>query len=167
VQRLVRTGGVAILAGTLLIALLASRGPLPAGIGSFLVGAGLGFVSTTSIVAIQTTVAWNQRGVATASYMLMRILGNALGAALFGGMLNYQMARYLERQGLEGRVSLDSIQDLLGEVAPRAGGPGADVLALVRGGLAESLHWVFWGVALMALLTLLAAWRIPELRRDA
>ncbi len=166
VQRLVRTGGVALLAGTLLIALFSSRGALPAGIGSFLVGVGLGFVSTTSIVAIQTTVAWNQRGVATASNMLMRILGNALGAALFGGMLNYQMARYLEREGLAGRVSLDSIQDLLGDAAPRATRLGADALALVRGGLAESLHWVFWGVALMALLTLLAAWRIPELRRD-
>jgi EmrB/QacA subfamily drug resistance transporter len=166
VRRLVRTGGVALLAGTLLIALFSSRGALPAGIGSFLVGVGLGFVSTTSIVAIQTTVAWNQRGVATASNMLMRILGNALGAALFGGMLNYQMARYLERQGLEGRVSLDNIQDLLGDAAPRATRLGTDALALVRGGLAESLHWVFWGVALMALLTLLAAWRIPELRRE-
>jgi hypothetical protein len=77
------------------------------------------------------------------------------------------MARYLEREGLEGRVSLDSIQDLLGEAAPRAAGLGADALALVRGGLAESLHWVFWGVALMALLTLLAAWRIPELKRES
>jgi hypothetical protein len=99
--------------------------------------------------------------------MLMRILGNALGAALFGGMLNYQMARYLERKGLKGRVSLDSIQDLLGDAAPRATRLGTGALALVRGGLAESLHWVFWGVALMALLTLLAAWRIPELRREA
>lgn len=161
VRRLVRTGGLCILGGSLAIAVLAPRGAVPAGIGSFVVGLGLGFVSTTSIVAIQTTVAWNQRGVATASNMLMRILGNALGAALYGGLLNYRMARYLEREGLEGRVSLDSIQDLMGEGARAS----ADVLALVREGLAGSLHAVFWGVALTGLLTLVFAWRIPELKR--
>ena len=165
VQRLVRAGGVAVLAGTLLIAVLAPQGPLPAGIGSFLVGVGLGLLSTTFMVSIQTSVPWTQRGVATASNMLMRILGSALGAALFGGVLNYQMGRYIQREGLEGRVSLDAIQDLLGEAAPRAGGLDAGVLALLRGGLAESLHLVFWGSVVFAAITLVAAWRVPELRR--
>ena len=165
VPRIVRAGGACLLAGSLVIAVLAPRGALPAGIGSFVIGVGLGLVNTTSLVAIQSSVAWNRRGVATASNMLMRILGNALGAALFGGILNYQMARYLGRNGLEGRVSLDSIQDLLGEAAPRAARLPADVLAVLRTGLAESLHVVFWGVALLALVSLLAAWRIPELER--
>ena len=138
---------------------------MPAGIGSFIIGIGMGLVNSTSLVAIQSSVPWNQRGVATATNMLMRILGNALGAALFGGVLNYQMARYLGREGLEGRVSLDSIQDLMGEAAPRAARLGADVLALLRAGLADSLHVVFWGIALLGFVTLFAVWRIPELRR--
>jgi EmrB/QacA subfamily drug resistance transporter len=165
VPRLVRAGGACLLLGSLVIATLAPRGALPAGIGSFIIGIGMGLVNSTSLVAIQSSVPWNQRGVATASNMLMRILGNALGAALFGGVLNYQMARYLGRQGLEGRVSLDSIQDLMSEAAPRAGQLSTDVLALLRSGLAESLHVVFWGIALLGLLTLLAVWRIPELER--
>ena len=166
VLRFVRGGGVALVVGTLLIAGLASRGVLPTGVGSFLIGVGMGLVNSTSIVAIQATVSWKQRGVATASNMLMRILGNALGAALFGGLLNWQMRRWLRREGLEDRVSLDSLQDLLGEGAPRAGAAlSPDVLALLREGLSASLHVVFWGIALMALLTLLAAWRIPELER--
>lgn len=163
VKRLVRLGGIALMVGTLTIALFASTGALAAGIGSFVLGIGLGLLGTTSLVAIQSSVPWNQRGVATASNMLMRILGNALGAALFGGLLNFQMARYLERNGLEGKVSLDSIQDLMGEAAPRAAELSAEVLTLLRGGLAESLHVVFWGIVFLAGVALLAAWRIPDL----
>ncbi|HEX2204699.1 MAG TPA: MDR family MFS transporter [Longimicrobium sp.] len=166
VQRFVRVGGVALVAGTVTIAALSERGALPAGIGSFAVGVGLGLVNTVTLVAIQARVPWSQRGVATASNMLMRILGNALGAALFGGLLNFQMARWIEREGLRGRVSLDSLQSLLGEGAARGPALGADVLALLREGLSRSLHVVFWGIALLAVLTLFAAWRIPELERE-
>lgn len=167
VPRLVRTGGFCLLAGTLVVALGAPRGAVAAGIGSFIIGIGMGLVNTTSLVAIQSSVPWRQRGVATASNMLMRILGSALGAAMFGGVLNVGMERYLEREGLEGRVSLDSVQDLIGEAAPGAARLGPDVLALLRDGLAESLHVVFWGVVVLAVVTLFAAWRIPPLQRAA
>lgn len=165
VRRIVRVGALTTLVGTTLIAALAARGPVGAGAGSLLLGIGLGLLSTPFVVAIQTSVPWNQRGVATASNMLMRILGNALGAALFGGVLNFQMSRYLGRNGLEGKVSLDSIQDLMGEAAPRAVALKAEVLALLRLGLAESLQVVFWGIVVLAVVTLLAAWRVPELER--
>ena len=165
VPRLVRAGGACLVAGSLTIAVLAPYGALPAGIGSFVIGVGMGLVNSTALVAIQSSVTWKQRGVATASNMLMRILGSALGAALFGGVLNWRMERYLEGRGLEGRVSLDSLQDLLGGAAPGAVRLSADVLAVLRDGLAESLHLVFWGVAVCGLVTLFAAWRIPELRR--
>ena len=46
-----------------------------AGLGSFVMGAGLGVLNTTFIVSIQTSVAWSQRGVATASNMLTGYLG--------------------------------------------------------------------------------------------
>jgi len=39
-------------------------------------------------------------------------------------------------------------------------------MALLRGGLSDSLHIVFWGVAVLGVVTLLAAWRIPALTRD-
>jgi hypothetical protein len=97
--------------------------------------------------------------------MLMRILGNALGAALFGGLLNLMMARYIRREGLEGRVSLDSIQSLMGESAPSTT-LSPEVLGLLRAGLSQSLHVVFWAIALLGVLTLAAAWRIPEMQRE-
>ncbi|HEX6746557.1 MAG TPA: MDR family MFS transporter [Longimicrobium sp.] len=167
VRRLVRAGGVAAVAGTLLIALLATRGAIGAGAGSFLLGVGLGFLSTTTLVAIQASVTWRQRGVATASNMLMRILGNALGAALFGGVLNWGMSRWLARTGLRGRESLDSIQDLMAREAPRAAPLAPEVMALLREGLSHSLQIVFWGIALIAAATLAAALRIPELERPS
>ena len=84
-------------------------------------GVGFGLLNTTYIVAIQSSVPWKQRGVATASNMLMRNLGNAVGAALLGGVLNLQMARYLGREDAPGGgVSVDSVQDLMSEAAPRA-----------------------------------------------
>jgi EmrB/QacA subfamily drug resistance transporter len=165
VRGMVRVGGATLVVGSLLVALLAGRGALGAGAGSFLIGVGMGLLGTTVVVAIQTSVAWRQRGVATASNMLMRILGNALGAALFGGVLNFQMSRYLARQGLAGRVSIDSIQELMGDAARGAERLSATVLASVREGLSESLHLVFWGIVVMAVVTLAAAWRIPELER--
>lgn len=163
VRRLARLGGLAALTGTLMIALLAGRGAVVSGVSSFVLGVGLGFLSTTFVVAIQTSVPWNQRGVATASNMLMRILGSALGAALFGGVLNFQMARYLGRSGLGGKVSMESIEGLMGDAAPRAAQLSADVMAVLRVGLAQSLHAVFWGIVVMGVVTLLAAWRVPEL----
>jgi EmrB/QacA subfamily drug resistance transporter len=165
VRGLVRAGAVAALLGPLIVALLASTGPLAAGVGSFVLGVGLGFLGTTFVVAIQTSVEWNQRGVATATNMLMRILGNALGAALFGGVLNWRMTSYLRRSGLEGQVSIDSIQELRGDAAPRAARLGAPVLQALRAGLAESLHLVFWGIVLLGIVTLAIAWSVPEMER--
>jgi hypothetical protein len=36
---------------------------------------------------------------------------------------------------------------------------------VLRTGLADSLHVVFWGIAFLGFVTLFAVWRIPELRR--
>ena len=127
-------------------------------------GVGFGLLNTTYIVAIQSSVPWNQRGVATASNMLMRNLGNAVGAAFLGGVLNLGLGRYLERQGLAGRVSLDSVRDLIGEGAPGAG-LDPSLLPGLQGGLSESLHAVFAVILAFALATFLISWRVPDLPR--
>ena len=163
VRRIVRAGGTAVTAGAMWIALFAGYGPVSVGIGSFVMGMGFGLLNTTFIVAIQTSVDWAQRGVATASNMLMRNLGNALGAALFGGVLNLSMTRWIRSRGLEDRISLDSIRDLMAD-----GAGGIDALdpataALLQGGLAGSLQLVFWGIVVCASAILLLAWRVPDL----
>jgi EmrB/QacA subfamily drug resistance transporter len=165
VLRFVRGGGLALVVGTFIIAGFTSAPAFIAGLGSFVVGIGLGLINTTTLVAIQASVSWSQRGVATASNMLMRILGNALGAALFGGLLNYQMRGRLAADGQAGDVSLDDLDLLLGEGGASAIDPG--VLDGLRDALSGSLGTVFWGIAIAAMITLTLAWRIPELRRDS
>ncbi len=167
VRRISRAGGVAIMAGALLVALMADLGPAQVGVGSFVMGVGMGLLSTTFMVAIQTRVAWARRGVATASNVLMRILGNALGAAVFGGILNHRLRAFLAERGLEDRVSLDAVQGLLGEGAPGGAALTGPAARIVRQGLSDGLHVVFWGVVLFAAATLVATWLIPDLRRDA
>ncbi|HEV2146950.1 MAG TPA: MDR family MFS transporter [Longimicrobiaceae bacterium] len=163
VRRLVRAGALAALAGALVIALTASRGVVPTALGAFVMGLGFGLLNTTYIVAIQSSVPWRQRAVATASNMLMRNIGNAMGAALLGGILNLRLERYLERTGLSGRVSLDSVRSLIGEGGPGGGALDPATLPLLREGLSAGLHLVLWSIVLFALATLAVSWRVPDL----
>ena len=154
---LVRTGSVISLTGSLVIATLCSHGPLYAGIGCFIVGVGFGILNTTFLVMIQSTVAWEKRGVATSGNMLMRNLGNSLGTAFLGAVLNHRMATYLHAKGLDGKVSMESVRELVGE------GSKLDpaLLSQVQGGLAEALHLVFWGVVAAIALGGVFAWGAP------
>lgn len=154
-RRLARIGGSAVFAGSLIIALGADRGPIVAGLGSFVMGAGLGVLNTTFIVSIQTSVGWSQRGVATASNMLMRILGNTLGAAVFGGVLNFALRQELAAGRVNALPLRESLRDAFGGAAPA----GA-----LHSGLSSGLHVVFWAVVLFALITLVTSWFIPAHR---
>ncbi len=154
---LVRFGSVVSLAGALLIALASDRGPWWAGTGCFLVGVGFGVLNTSFLVTIQSSVAWQKRGVATSGNMLMRNLGNSLGTAFLGAVLNHRMSSYIVERGLSDRVNLESLRELVGE------GSRLDpaLLDLIRHGLAEALHLVFWGVLISVALGGLFAWKAP------
>jgi EmrB/QacA subfamily drug resistance transporter len=145
-------GGVTLLAGALvLIALEPPRGLGWASTGAALIGLGLGFLSTTLIVAAQASVGWSQRGVATSSVMFMRIVGQAIGAALFGAILNLGVARYAPEAG-------SAITRLMGEA--RHGLDPAEVARLSRA-VAMALHDVHLTVGLIAALTIALAFGLP------
>jgi EmrB/QacA subfamily drug resistance transporter len=165
-RRLVLVGGSVLLAGSLAVALFAAHGPLAAGLSCLVVGIGLGTLNTTFIVSVQTSVAWAQRGAATGTNMLMRILGSALGAALFGGVLNVSMQRFLAERGADASLSLDSIQGLLagGAHAAPSGALSGALSALLREGLSSSLHLVFWGVVIASAITLAVVSGMPAVR---
>jgi hypothetical protein len=59
---------------------------------SVLLGLGLGFANTTLLVAVQGSVGWGQRGVATASTLLCRTLGGALAVGVLGALLSAALA---------------------------------------------------------------------------
>ena len=53
----------------------------------FFYGLGLGFANTPLIIAVQSSVPWKRRGVATASTMFSRSIGGTLAVGLLGGVL--------------------------------------------------------------------------------
>ncbi len=57
-----------------------------------LIGTGLGFMSTSFVIAVQNAVPWNLRGVATASTQFVRTMGGTVGVAIMGMILNAEMA---------------------------------------------------------------------------
>jgi EmrB/QacA subfamily drug resistance transporter len=153
-----RFGGIMIFLGGLMFVLMrGSSGPWYAGAASFLVGVGMGFLNTTFIVSIQSSVGWEQRGVATASNMFTRIMGNALGAAVFGGVLNQVIVSYLRAR--DSSVSLDDLRLLLDSGAGSLGGAGNELL---QAALASGLNAVYWGVFIAGTVTLGLVLLMPE-----
>ncbi|MDQ1606140.1 MAG: hypothetical protein QOJ18_507 [Microbacteriaceae bacterium] len=54
----------------------------------FVIGVGLGLVAPPSLIAAQSSVEWNERGVVTGTNMFARSMGSAVGVAIFGAVAN-------------------------------------------------------------------------------
>lgn len=152
-------GAVAALGGLLYLLVTAARGPWWVALASLAVGVGLGFIMTTMIVTIQSSVGWERRGSATAANMLMRLLGNSVGAAVLGAVLNLALAA---RAGDGGAAVLAQVQALLDPAGPSA---ATDVATL--GLLAASLHVVYVGVFAIGVLVFVLTLVMPRGRRLA
>lgn len=88
-------GALSLIAGSVVLSLLTPEsGAVFAGFGSFLIGIGMGFSNTTYIVSAQSSVEWRRRGIATSLNMFMRMVGQSIGVACFGALLNYGVVRH-------------------------------------------------------------------------
>jgi EmrB/QacA subfamily drug resistance transporter len=161
-------GGVSLLIGALFfVTLQPSYGPVWAGIGSFFIGVGMGLTTTTFVVSIQSSVDWKTRGVATAANMFMRILGSMVGVALLGGILNSRMSTYLSTKDVDPELSLDlDITHMLLDPVQRAK-LTPDALQILRDGLSLSLHTVYWGVFILAILSFILILNLPKRKTDS
>ncbi|MED4203395.1 MDR family MFS transporter [Neobacillus mesonae] len=152
-------GGVFLIIGSIaFVTMSASSGPLWAAVGSFLVGAGMGLTSTAFIVSIQSTVGWEQRGIATAANMFMRNLGNTIGAALLGGILNNRMMNYFQQKAAE--LTVDDANKLL--KAEERANLSSSIKTILQNGLTNSLHSVYYVVLAFAVISLLFILFIPK-----
>ena len=141
-------GGILIPLGSIAFVLLhGGSSPVIAGLGSFVMGFGMGLLSTASLVLIQEIVDWAQRGSATASNIFARNLGSTLGATVFGAVLNYGLTH-----SPSGAVTSDHLRRLLEGDAAEAG---------IRGVLESSLHLTFWAVLVVSVLTFACAALVP------
>ncbi|HST66916.1 MAG TPA: MDR family MFS transporter [Mycobacteriales bacterium] len=82
-------GTVIILIGSAL-ALLLDEGSSVYQVGAtcLVVGLGMGLTASPTLIAAQSSVGWQDRGVVTANNLFLRSLGSALGVAVFGALVN-------------------------------------------------------------------------------
>ena len=153
-RRVAIDGALALICGcAILIAAPPAWGPVPAGVGSFVIGGGMGFIMSVFVVAIQASVPWNRRGAATSSTMFLRFMGQMIGAGGCGAVLNLTIIRL---DPLAGQA-----MDRMLDPARRAALPAWEVAHLTDV-IATGLHnaWVLAGV--FSLGTLLFAWMLPR-----
>jgi len=87
-QRLVLAGALALVAGSLTLALApATLGAFWMAAGSLVIGCGMGLFTAPLLIVIQSSVAWSRRGAATALNQFSRTIGGAIGVSLMGVLL--------------------------------------------------------------------------------
>lgn len=155
-------GGVfLVFGGTIFMLLPSLPNPFLAAFGSFLTGAGMGLTSTAFIVSIQSTVEWESRGAATAANMFMRNLGNTVGAAVLGGILNNRLQAYFLSHDYSGeKLDLNSVNELLSAEVRSTLAP--EKLSQLQSGLTHALGYVYTGVFILALCALILILFMPR-----
>ncbi|WP_026689135.1 MDR family MFS transporter [Alteribacter aurantiacus] len=151
-----------MIGATMFLALAYVQHPIWAGVASFFIGGGMGFTTTTFIVSIQSQVAWNVRGVATASNMFMRLLGSALGVALLGGLLNNRLASYLREEGAG--VDIPQTLDVANLILDpeQRGRFSNEEIGVLSDGVAYALNSIYIGVFIMAIISVSLILSLPK-----
>jgi EmrB/QacA subfamily drug resistance transporter len=103
-----------------------------------LFGVGMGLSNTALVIAVQSSVGWEQRGIATASTMFFRTIGGALAVSGMGGVLNAAL-------GSDPTISHDVASRVLSPEGVRGLDPAT--LAHVATALGRGLGIIFWLIA--------------------
>lgn len=116
------------------------------------VGAGNGLLSTSMLVAVQSTVDWARRGVITGASMFARYLGQSAGAVVFGVVANVTLGARLAAApaDLAGALPRD-VNGVSKALVPGAQPPGPALDYLQRA-LYASIHHVFVGLLVAVVL---------------
>jgi len=86
-------GSVIALGGTLLLLPIDQDSSLLyVAVPCFVMGFGFGFAAAPAVIAAQSAVGWESRGVTTGATMFARSVGSAVGVAIFGAMVNSAVA---------------------------------------------------------------------------
>ena len=147
------TGSLTLLAGCLMmLGLTPARGATWAVVSALAMGFGMGVTNNCLLVAIQASVPWSERGVATSSTIFTRILGQSIGTAGFGGILNSGLAGHLAGGG-------DLVNRLM-EPSLRRTIPATEI-ASVMDAFAGALHNIFIIDCVLAAVVVGTAFAVP------
>ena len=155
-------GSVTIVAGSVMCAVLTQNTSIgTVAVACFIIGAGLGLMSAPTLVAVQSVVGWDRRGVVTGTNMFFRSIGSAVGAAVFGAIANTTLDRRFSDAPADLHGQLSSGADATNIVLKtgNARGPLADY---VRTSLYDATHNVFVALALVAVLGVLVLLLMPR-----
>ena len=138
-RRTALIGGAVVVIGSGLLTLLSARSSVwMVAATCFVLGLGMGFVASPTLIAAQSSVEWERRGVVTGTFVFGRSMGSALGVAIFGAIANATLSR---------RIG--------GHVSSTAAAIPVDVLN-------HAVHGVFLASAVVALLLAAAVLIMPN-----
>ena len=134
---------------------------------SLVMGAGLGLLSTSMVVAIQSVVGWNRRGVVTGSNMFTRMLGSTLGVAVFGSLVNSTLSGWFKHTPSAIRALLPKGLNASSIIsgAPTQAIP-ARALHYVERGLYLGIHRIFLGLLIAGLVVIVVELFFPSKPRN-
>jgi EmrB/QacA subfamily drug resistance transporter len=156
-------GAAFVITGSLLTLTLGTQSNLvDVGGYCFVIGFGLGWLSAPTLVAVQSVVGWNRRGVVTATNVFGRSIGSAVGVAVFGAIANATLANAFDHPpaGLSGR--LPRTADDASLVLDKHADAGPAVSQFVRSALDDATHHVFLALVVVAVLTVGALALMPR-----
>lgn len=136
----------------------------------FLIGGGMGFATLAMLLGVQSSVSYRMRGAATASVTFIRTLGQTVGLAVFGTIVNLQLLRRLKAvpglvaQDASAREALNTINNLVDPVQRQT--IPTDQLAMLEHALATSLMPVFWFLVAIAATAALLTLFMPRVRPE-
>jgi EmrB/QacA subfamily drug resistance transporter len=132
------------------------------------VGAGLGLTMQNVVLAVQNAAPPGQLGVATSGIQFFRMIGAAAGVAAFGAVLTARFDAALLARVPAALLAEVDLADLTGDPTAIVG-LDPTLRVPVQLALGESLAWVFALAAVLAGISFVLAWTLPELplRDDA
>ena len=157
-------GAGVILIGAVMLAGLTAGSSVWAVAGTcFVLGVGLGLSSSPTLVAVQSVVGWERRGVVTATNMFSRSMGSAVGVAVLGAVANATLADRFAHPPADLGEQLPRSVDATSLVLNGGGdAPHSATAAFIRSALFEATHHVFLGLVLVAVLMVGALALMPR-----
>jgi EmrB/QacA subfamily drug resistance transporter len=157
-------GSVFIVVGAVLVASLGEyTSVVHAALAAFVLGIGLGLTSSPTLVAVQSVVPWERRGVVTATNMFSRSLGSAVGAAVFGAIANASLASSYAHPPADvaGKLS-GSVNSTSQSFGGGSKSESPAVARFLRDSLYQATHHVFLGLIVLAVLGVGALLLMPR-----
>jgi EmrB/QacA subfamily drug resistance transporter len=155
-------GSVFIVLGSVLAAFLGAHTSVWLVAGTcFVLGIGMGLVSSPTVVAVQSVVGWDRRGVVTGTNLFCRSLGSAVGVAVLGAIANSTLShRFADPPpGVAAPKSVDATSLVLTSTGEA---PQSAAAAFVRSALYDASHHVFLAMTVLAVLMVAALLVLPR-----